>query len=647
MIITNKVNMDLRQPGFLPAIHAVQNDRYCRNLELSLLFDGEAWMLPEGMNVLIRYSKADGTGGEYDTLPDGTVAWTAEENRLTVALAPQVLTVPGPVHLSVSLIVGSCRLTTFSLLLNVHEEVCREIGESEAYVHVTGFLPQPAKGAVGQFFQVSAVDAQGRITAVEAVDVAGASGAVLYTQQELTEGQKQQSRQNIGAVTVGDVVTALEGSTETVAVNLLEGVTWKAGYLTGYSSGVKTALDSLIYGDSYTEDLVPVVEGKTYTLKYTPLDASMEAWWAIQEYQEDGSFARTVLALTDVLEEGESKTYSAMYTPGDNVTGIRLCGRTYAWYGGVDSTGMTQEEYDTAAHQAGQTVFSMTDSVTVATGDMRLLPVAKEADLGKTMQIRDGQWMMAYGHDLYENPNIRAVNHRGYCTAAPENTLSAFRLSKKMGFSYVECDVSFTSDNVPVLLHDSTVDRTSNGSGSISAMSLEQVKALDFGSWMGEEYTGEQIPTFEEFMVLCKQIGLHPYIEIKGVISTDAVQILLNTVKRCGMQGKVTWISFYETSLERVKAADTAARLGYITESAAESTINIANSLKTGENQVFLDVSESTLTETFVEQCVESDIPVEVWTVNNAANLAAMDPYVSGYTSDVLCGNAVLYETFG
>ena len=313
---------------------------------------------------------------------------------------------------------------------------------------------------------------------------------------------------------MGDVVTALEGSTETVAINLLEGVTWKAGYLTGYNTGVKTALDSLIYGDSYTEDLVPVVQGKNYTLTYTPLDAGMEAWWAIQEYQEDGSFARTVLSLDNVLEEGSGRTYTVQYTPSENVTAIRLCGRTYAWYGGVDVTGMDQNAYDAAANQAGQRVFAMTDSVTVAASDMRLLPVAGNGDLGKTMQIRDGQWMMVYGQNLYDNPNIRAVNHRGYCTEAPENTLSAFRLSKKMGFRYVECDVSFTSDTVPVLLHDSTVDRTSNGSGNISAMTLEQVKALDFGSWKSAEYAGEKIPTFEEFMLLCKQIGLHPYIEI-------------------------------------------------------------------------------------------------------------------------------------
>lgn len=131
------------------------------------------------------------------------------------------------------------------------------------------------------------------------------------------------------------------------------------------------------------------------------------------------------------------------------------------------------------------------------------------------------------------------------------------------------------------------------------------------------------------------------------MISVDAVQILMDTVKRCGMQGKVTWISFYETSLERVKAADPAARLGYITESATEASITLANSLKSGTNQVFLDISKSALTNDFVELCMESDLPVEVWTVNLEADLTEMDPYVSGYTSDMLCGNAVLYEAFG
>ena len=58
---------------------------------------------------------------------------------------------------------------------------------------------------------------------------------------------------------------------------------------------------------------------------------------------------------------------------------------------------------------------------------------------------------------------VHSINHRGANTYAPENTMSAFRISKELGFDMVECDVDFTIDNIPVVIHDSTVDRTSNG----------------------------------------------------------------------------------------------------------------------------------------------------------------------------------------
>ena len=82
---------------------------------------------------------------------------------------------------------------------------------------------------------------------------------------------------------------------------------------------------------------------------------------------------------------------------------------------------------------------------------------------------------------------VMSINHRGYSAEAPENTLAAFRMSKEMGFDAVECDVRFTKDGVPVLLHDEKVDRTSNGKGKIGDLTLEQVRKLDFGSWKSAE----------------------------------------------------------------------------------------------------------------------------------------------------------------
>lgn len=248
----------------------------------------------------------------------------------------------------------------------------------------------------------------------------------------------------------------------------------------------------------------------------------------------------------------------------------------------------------------------------------------------------------AYIEPVYENNNVKSVNHRGYADA-PENTLAAFKLSKKKGFKYVECDVSFTSDGQAVLLHDDTVDRTSNGTGSINQMTLNAVRALDFGSWKSEKYAGEKIPTFVEFIRLCRALGLHPYIELKTG-TKEQIQSLVSAVNRAGMKGKVTWISFTSAFLEYIKEKDPAARLGYVVSEVNMTIINTVKTLMTGENEVFIDcdATKAIGTATTANLCSSHDIPLEVWTVNDEDSIKNLDHYVTGVTSDNLIAGSVL-----
>lgn len=176
MIVITKLNLDLLRPEYMPAVYAVQNDRYTRCLAISLLAGQESWQIPNGVSPVIRYTKADGTVGEYDTMPDGDSAWWVRENVLNILLAPQMLTAAGFAQMKVTLIQGQEQLSTFSVLVNVRQEGWGG-AQSEDYQKVTAFLPGPEHGEMGQFFQIAGVDAKGRVTRVEAVDLGIETGS--------------------------------------------------------------------------------------------------------------------------------------------------------------------------------------------------------------------------------------------------------------------------------------------------------------------------------------------------------------------------------------------------------------------------------------------------------------------------------------
>ena len=247
---------------------------------------------------------------------------------------------------------------------------------------------------------------------------------------------------------------------------------------------------------------------------------------------------------------------------------------------------------------------------------------------------------------------LRSIQHRGANREAPENTISAFKVSKKNGYDFVECDVRWTSDGVPVLLHDDSVDRTSNGSGRICELTLAQAKTLDFSN--GNTYfAGEKIPTFEEFIWLCRNLELHPYIEIEPdgdhrIITEEQARVLLDIVARHGMKSHVTWISFTLESLEQIVKADPSARVGYLlmaTSTQCAKCVMDALTLKTGLNESFLNVdyNHPSLVD-ITSVCEGSNIPLEVWSVNDEEALLALPPYITGVTTDELQADEVIFN---
>lgn len=246
-----------------------------------------------------------------------------------------------------------------------------------------------------------------------------------------------------------------------------------------------------------------------------------------------------------------------------------------------------------------------------------------------------------------------SVGHRGWYKA-PENTLSAYRESYNNGFEYVECDVQFTKDGIPVLLHDDTIDRTSNGSGYLSQMTYAEVSQYDFSYDDNDTvndfsaYRGEKIPTFVEFIALCKELGLHPYIEIKGTMSDDEAKILIQIVEEAGMMDNVSWLGFSGDALSKIAYNCPTARLVWVITDTNATKIEANNvpfaqmNLMTGQNQVVFDIWYTLATQDVVDVVSKYGIPLEVWTVNDLNAIKNLHPYVTGVSSDMYNAKQIL-----
>jgi glycerophosphoryl diester phosphodiesterase len=114
------------------------------------------------------------------------------------------------------------------------------------------------------------------------------------------------------------------------------------------------------------------------------------------------------------------------------------------------------------------------------------------------------------------------IGHRGAAAYAPENTLAGLRKACSLGCRWVEFDVRLTADNQPVLLHDNRLERTTNGRGRVSALSLAAVRRYDAGQWFHSAFAGERVPTLEEALMLLAELGLGANVELKAARGREA-----------------------------------------------------------------------------------------------------------------------------
>jgi glycerophosphoryl diester phosphodiesterase len=171
------------------------------------------------------------------------------------------------------------------------------------------------------------------------------------------------------------------------------------------------------------------------------------------------------------------------------------------------------------------------------------------------------------------------IAHRGDSLAAPENTMPAFISSISRGADYLELDIRLSKDGIPVVIHDSTVDRTTDGTGLVSEMTLAELRALDAGSWLSESFANTRIPTLEEVLAVARGKDTRVVIEYKGTWKKPAIRTTVGMIAAAGLADTALAQSFSEKTVARIAAVAPRLKLALLTEDLDASTVATAKSI--------------------------------------------------------------------
>ena len=387
--------------------------------------------------------------------------------------------------------------------------------------------------------------------------------------------------------------------------NILKTATWVDGYIT--SSGIHAPTEQL----EITTDFITIDDATEYRFRlsharYTD-GTENTPWIGIATYDANRTYLRRPTVSTPVNVDDDKEYFEYTLIPNSGEKYIRISFRSFGSYSAE--------------------LIAVNDGVAWYGYD-----VAEPKDL------QNGRYL-----------TMKGVNHRGW-GEYPENTLIAYKQSAVHGFNYVETDVRYTSDGVPVLLHDASINRTArNADGSavsgtinISSITYEQALTYDFGIYKGTSFAGTKIAKFEDFILLCKQLALHPYIELKTGMTNAQIINLVDIVRDYGMLDSVTWIAYATGWLNLITTRHARSRIGVLMTSTTQATIDAAKAYRTGKNSVFINTSD--YGSTAVALAKTNGIPMEAWTLDEDADILALDPYITGVTSNLKIAGAVVYS---
>jgi len=228
-----------------------------------------------------------------------------------------------------------------------------------------------------------------------------------------------------------------------------------------------------------------------------------------------------------------------------------------------------------------------------------------------------------------ETESFLIIAHRGASRAAPENTLAAMKKAMEFGADYAELDVCETKDGAIVLMHDEELERTTGQKGLIWEYTLAELKEFEAGSWFGEEFRGEPIPTLREVMQLVRgKMKLN--IEIKGFDHEPGIaQKVVDVIREENFEKECMVTSFDREIIEEVKTIAPELMTGFIFD---EDYLGDAFD----GNWDALSCDRQILDEELIKEAKDKGMKLFIWTVNYPVEMKKLiDLKVDGLITDV------------
>ncbi|GAB2611930.1 hypothetical protein GCM10027269_80290 [Kribbella endophytica] len=447
---------------------------------------------------------------------------------------------------------------------------------------------------------LAALAASATVTAVLTTPYAAAEPAETHTSTQATAPEPI-------------VDETFDGTTLPTGWNVVDG-TWKVqnGRLTGTST-TASQLSRITFGTPLTdfrieshlrfETAVDAARWVAFGLDLAPAGAVP---WSIATLRNGSTAANGV----EFAQRTPSNTWNVTDTAAAPIAvgvgkqvavAVEVRGARATWYvEGREALRTTMVSRSASGVQA-----LLVNGASVSFDDLKVTPLAKESFVRKP------------------GDPLRVWAHRGGSSAAPENTAASDEVARRGRAEWIENDVQPTKDGVPIILHDDTVDRTTNGSGLVRNLTAAQIAGLDAGSWFAPAFTGQRVPTLGQQLDGLKTRGGNLLLEVKGAHTRDSVARIVTEIRNRAMTSRVFVQSFEPEHLRWMHELAPELPLGLLRSTLDPDPVAIAKDL--GLSAYNPSDAAFQTRPGIVAELHAQGVAVNVWTVDDATRWNSLE----------------------